>query len=259
MKKVYSLITAIALVAFANAQTTAMDFTQNDCNGNSVNLFELLDQGHVVIIEFFMDNCTPCVTAGNAIEPVFVAQEAAHPGMVHWFHFGFTNSYTCEVVSAWVAEHGFPSTPFTSGASQVSYYGGFGMPTVVVVGGADHDILFTAIGWSSGKQNDVDDTIEAFFGPSAVQEEVTTAVAFTASYAAATQNIQLGMNMQTATQVEIEVFTVDGQLALQSEKLEVAAGESTHTLSAAQLTTGIYIVTVRTGTQVATQRINITK
>ncbi len=259
MKKVYSLITAIALAAFVNAQTTAMDFTQNDCNGNSVNLFELLDQGHVVILEFFMDNCSPCINAGNALEPVFVAQEAAHPGMVHWFHFAFNNTYTCEVVSAWVAEHGFPSTPFTSGASQVSYYGGFGMPTVVVVGGADHDILFTAIGWSSGEQNDVNDAIETFFGPDAVQEEVTSSVAFSASYMAATQNIQLDMNMQTASQVEIEVFTVDGQLALQSEKLEVATGESTHTLNAAQLPTGIYIVTVRMGTQVATQRVSIAK
>ena len=259
MKKVYSLIAATVIFAYANAQTEAMDFTQDDCNGNNVHLFELLEQGHVVILEFFMDNCNPCINAGNAIEPVFVAQEAAHPGMVHWFHFGFNNTYSCDVVSAWVEENGFPSSPFTNGASQVSYYGGFGMPTVVVVGGADHDILFTAIGWSSGEQNDVDDAINEFFGANAVQEEVTSAVEFIASYAPKTESIQLAMNMQTSSQIEIEVFTVDGQLALQSEKREVAPGETTHVISAAQLTTGIYIVTVRIGNQIATQRVSITK
>ena len=33
--------------------------------------------------------------------------------------------------------------PVDSGATQVAYYGGFGMPTVVVLGGADHQVLFT--------------------------------------------------------------------------------------------------------------------
>ena len=88
---------------------------------------------------------------------------------------------------------------------------------------------------------------------------MTSAVEFIASYAPTTESIQLAMNMQTSSQIEIEVFTVDGQLALQSEKLEVAPGETTHVISAAQLTTGIYIVTVRIGNQVATQRVSITK
>ncbi|MFN0031214.1 MAG: T9SS type A sorting domain-containing protein [Flavobacteriales bacterium] len=260
MKKIYTFLFTMALITYASAQDTAMDFTQDDCNGNSVHLFELLEQGHVVILEFFMDNCNPCINAGNAIEPVFVEQEAAHPGMVHWFHFGFNNTYTCDVVSGWVEEHGFPSVPFTNGASQVAYYGGFGMPTVVVVGGTDHDILFTAIGWSSGEEDDIDDAVSEFFGKNAVQDEAANATTtFSASYIAATQNIQIDLNMPTATKVEVEVYTAEGQLAFESERMDASAGESVHVISATKLTSGIYIITVRIGTQVQTQRISIVK
>lgn len=59
----------ILLVAFGmsmNAQTslyTAVDFTATDCNGNTINLFEILDRGQYVLIDFFYYNCGPCQKA----------------------------------------------------------------------------------------------------------------------------------------------------------------------------------------------------
>ena len=59
----------ILLVAFGinlNAQTslyTAVDFTATDCNGNVINLFEILDRGQYVLIDFFYYDCGPCQQA----------------------------------------------------------------------------------------------------------------------------------------------------------------------------------------------------
>lgn len=59
----------ILLVVFSinlNAQTsltTAVDFTATDCNGNTINLFEILDRGQYVLIDFFYYNCGPCQKA----------------------------------------------------------------------------------------------------------------------------------------------------------------------------------------------------
>src|SRR5262249_10014586 len=52
---------------FTKAQTTAMDFYMDDCNGSMHHLYSELDPDNVIIMEFFM-TCSSCVTAGHQIE-----------------------------------------------------------------------------------------------------------------------------------------------------------------------------------------------
>ncbi len=66
MKKRYSLsLLTIALFAFTTARaqtnlTQAVDFTVTDVNGNVHNLFNILNGGQHVCIDFFFDTCGPC-------------------------------------------------------------------------------------------------------------------------------------------------------------------------------------------------------
>ena len=56
MKKMNFLIAALFLSLFGFSQTnltTAVDFTENDLNGNPIHLFEILDAGQYVLIDFF--------------------------------------------------------------------------------------------------------------------------------------------------------------------------------------------------------------
>ena len=53
------LVLFVANISFA--QTTATDFTTNDCNGISHNLFNELDNGNVVVIAWVMP-CLPCAS-----------------------------------------------------------------------------------------------------------------------------------------------------------------------------------------------------
>lgn len=64
MKKIFTLI-LIAILSFnVKAQTSlteAVDFTGTDCYGEEViNLFEILDRGQHVIIDFYFYSCPPC-------------------------------------------------------------------------------------------------------------------------------------------------------------------------------------------------------
>ncbi len=55
MKKLL-LALALFLASFSYGQTTltvAVDFTATDFNGNEFNLFEILDGGQYVVIDFF--------------------------------------------------------------------------------------------------------------------------------------------------------------------------------------------------------------
>jgi len=73
MKKLYTSLVFAASLLFlqtANAQTTltqAVDFTVTDVEGNVHNLFNILNGGQHVCIDFFFDTCPPCI----ATSPMF--------------------------------------------------------------------------------------------------------------------------------------------------------------------------------------------
>ncbi|MDZ4824698.1 MAG: T9SS type A sorting domain-containing protein [Flavobacteriales bacterium] len=255
MKKVYTFLTAIAMVAFANAQDVAMDFTQDDCNGNPHHLFETLDMGNVVIIEFFMTNCTPCITAGTQLKPHVEELQLAYPGKVEWYHFGFTASYPCQVVMEWVEENGFPSVPFTDGSAQVAYYGGFGMPTIVVVGGPDHEVLFVEVGYSSGDDDEIHDIIVDFLGPVNVLEQVENDMMMNAFFNSATSTINLELNNTDAREMQVEIFSLTGQEVLAAQTFTSTKIE----LNAAEISNGMYIVKATVNGESVSQQININR
>ncbi len=63
MKKVFTLILALALGFGLKAQTNltqAVDFTATDIHGTEVHLFDILDGGQYVLIDFFFTSCGPC-------------------------------------------------------------------------------------------------------------------------------------------------------------------------------------------------------
>ena len=63
MKKLLLIIVAILLGFRLSAQcplTEAVDFTATDIHGTTVNLFDILDGGQYVLIDFFYTTCGPC-------------------------------------------------------------------------------------------------------------------------------------------------------------------------------------------------------
>ena len=66
MKKVFTLILALAFGFGLKAQcplTQAVDFTATDVHGTEVHLFDILDGGQYVLIDFFFTTCGPCQQA----------------------------------------------------------------------------------------------------------------------------------------------------------------------------------------------------
>ncbi|MDZ4751451.1 MAG: T9SS type A sorting domain-containing protein [Flavobacteriales bacterium] len=259
MKKFYSIIMAGMFAATIQAQEVAMDFTQDDCNGNPHNLFEYLDDNNVVIIEFFMTNCNPCINAGNQLKPHVEELQIAFPGKVEWFHFGFTDSYSCATVSDWVTSNNFPSIPFNNGADMVAYYGGFGMPTIVVVGGPNHDVLFLQVGYSTGDDDEIHDIINGFFGVNGVAAQTANPVSMNAFFNASTETINLELSHSSADDITIEVFSLTGQNVLAAQQLKVNAADQSVQLGVAEITSGIYILKAMVNGKSITQSININR
>ncbi len=121
--------------------TTALDFSMIDCNGQFHNLYSELNSGNAIIMEFWMDGCAPCIVAGKALDSMYKELKATC-GKVRYYQTVFNDNSHCNVVLNWYNTNGFSSVPFDSGAAQVAYYGGFGMPTVAVAAGNTHQLLY---------------------------------------------------------------------------------------------------------------------
>ena len=133
-----------------NAQTTALDFTANDCDGMPHNLFSELDAGNAVVLELVMMGCQPCVDAAHSITDN-VIPNVSDPTRVKYYSIGYTNSITCTQINNWKNTNGFTHQVFAGMSAQTTYYGGMGMPTVVVLGGGStHGVYYSELGHSDG-------------------------------------------------------------------------------------------------------------
>ena len=144
---------------------TAMQFSELDCNGNSVDLFADLDAGKAVVLFFYMPQCGACPPPAQKIQLMANNINAEYPDFVKGYAFPFNNTTDCIASIDWATtssvDHFF--APMDSGATMVAYYGGFGMPSVVLVGGLDHRVMFFTMSFSTGDTAIMSDSILALY------------------------------------------------------------------------------------------------
>ncbi len=139
----------IALLQAGFAQTIAEDWTQTDCNGTEHQLYATLDTGTVVVMEIIMlDGCMPCINAAHRMQPIIDNYNALYNDRVHWYTFGYNDTYTCSELQTWREENSVNCTAqFIEGQDISAYYGGMGMPTIVVIGRNTHTVYFNQFGF----------------------------------------------------------------------------------------------------------------
>ena len=146
MKK-YLIIMTIFASFFAGSifAQTAIDFTLNDCNGTSRNLYTTLNQGKVAVVVYEMqctgslNGCTNITTVMNNFYSTTNKIE-----MMYLDNVG----HNCTETSDWVtANNLFPGTNFEYSTDYTSPYGS-GMPVIVITGGVDHDTYLVSLGAS---------------------------------------------------------------------------------------------------------------
>jgi hypothetical protein len=73
-----------------------------------------------------------------------------HPGRIKYFQTVFEDETDAATMKKWVKENGFtPDAVFIKGAKEVEFYGGMGMPTILVLGGGKrHKGYYKRLGYS---------------------------------------------------------------------------------------------------------------
>ncbi|MBK9106430.1 MAG: hypothetical protein IPL92_18180 [Saprospiraceae bacterium] len=162
MKKLLFVFLALSGFNSLSAQTTAMDWTRIECStSNQHHLFAELDSGYVIMIDYVMMNCAPCITATNSLRGIYNSYAASHPGKVKLYSVGFNDFTTCEQMVAWRLGFHFTHPVFEKGGDETIYYGGIGMPTIVVLGGGqDHKVYYNHFGYDSSEDPLISEAID---------------------------------------------------------------------------------------------------
>jgi hypothetical protein len=229
------LLTACSVLA----QSTAQDFYKDDCDGNSHHLFAELNAGYAVLIEFAMiPTCQPCISAGKKVENLKATVDAQHPGQVKWYIMEFSGQFTCSQLESWKSTHGISSTGFAGGNTEVDYYGGMGMPTFVLLGGADHAVLWKKLGnLSTSDTIALKTTLDAFFAASGTHE-ADAGINVQLSPNPASAALQLTVAPGPVTIDRIEIVDPAGTRLLTGQW----PGAATMSVDVSSLPAGLYVI-----------------
>ena len=155
MKKIFTII-LIAILSFnIKAQTSlteAVDFTGTDCYGEeTINLFEILDRGQYVLIDFYFYSCPPCQTA---VSRVVEAYEAFGCNKHDVFFLEVTHVDNDEICQWWAEKYGvgYPTISRDGGGVEIrDAYNVPQFPTLVLIA-PDRKILLQDMDYDSIKE-----------------------------------------------------------------------------------------------------------
>lgn len=256
-KSIYLSIALMFALTISKAQT-AMQLNGQDCNGVSHDLFADLDAGKAVILHFFMPNCGSCPPPAQKIQAMANHILAAHPGTITAYAMPFNNTTTCTYTAGWVSTNNLSLyAPYDSGAVQVANYGGFGMPTVVLLGGTDHRVMFSTLSFSTSDTTIMRDSILALLGITSNIAELPSSVSSFEIYPnPSSDNVSINVSLNENAKLTIDVTDITGK------QITVIANENkiglvSEKFNTAELANGIYLVRINVNGKTATQKLTV--
>lgn len=259
MKKSFVLSIALLFVFSISKSQTVMQLNGVDCNGMSHDLLADLDAGKAVLLHFFMPNCSSCPPPAKKIQAMANNVLAMHPGMITAYAMPFNNSTMCADVASWVTTNSLSLyMPYDSGAVQVANYGGFGMPTVVLLGGSDHRVMFKTQSFSTSDTIEMRDSIMALLeSPALAIKNLPSSVSsFNVFPNPANNNVSINFSLKETSNLMLDVTDIAGkQVAIVSE--EKQNGAVTKQFNTAILPNGNYFVRLAVNGKTVTQKLTV--
>lgn len=241
MKKLYISILTILCSSISFAQTTATDFTANDCAGTPHNLFSELDAGKIIVAAFVMPcgSCAgPSLAAYNAVQ----SYAASNPNTVYFYLVDDAANTTCANLTSWGNTNSMPlATKFSDAAFNIADYGTPGMPKIVVLGGTNHEIVYNQNSGVStiGVQNAINGLLS--LGTPVIHEIGSLNLKVIPN--PVVSDFQVDYSLAKNSDVLIELFSLAGESLIQiKEKNQSSGHHSIGLASKISLKNGVYVL-----------------
>lgn len=242
------VVTSFIVLVSNSFSQIAMDFNTNDCNGNPVHLYSDLEAGKAVVLFYYMPNCGSCPPHATEIQSMANNINANFPGMVKAYSYPYQDITDCAYSASWVIDNNLPLyIPMNNGATSLAYYGAFAMPTIVLLGGANHDIMAV---YDQGF--DVSDTVAMrdlilnLLDPqSASITELNENISSLDIYPNPTSDIvNININLKNNSSVSFEIIDLSGKKMLFQKKMKMEKGEVKTEINTSEIPNGSYVLRV---------------
>ncbi len=255
MKKIFLSAMLVAATGWLPAQT-ATNFTCADCHGVMHDLFTELDTGKVIVLVWVMP-CAACTGPALTTYNVVQSYQASYPDRVQMFLVDDYANTSCSSLNTWKANIGIPNTiSFSNAAIDMNDYGGPGMPKITVLGGAGHDVFYTA-------NNSVDATalqsaINAALVVAAVDGPNPLAAGFSIQPVPARDEARITFTLDREAQVEVGLYDLAGKRVKTILGGLLPPGVHSTLLATTGMAAATYVVRVTDGKQRASLLLPIT-
>lgn len=248
----YFLVLLSTTIMQVNAQNTAKDWETTDCEGNPHHFFEEMDNNKVLLVEFFMLNCGSCQAAGKKLQLLYNNLKASYPNNIAFYQVGFDNSYTCNQITSWKNTNNYTSQTFAGGSDQVNYYGGMGMPTIVAIGGAEHNVLYKKIGFTTSDTTTIGkairEQIQSFEPLGITQKEALTVNVYPNPLQ---NNLNISIPTKTNLPIQVTLYNTLGEQLINQQ----FNAQTELQIPLQKITSGIYMLQVKQGNSVYSQKV----
>jgi hypothetical protein len=252
------LLLTLCISAFhLKAQTTALQINGNDCNGVPHDLFADLDAGKAVVVFFFMPNCGACPPPAFKVQTMVKNVLNNYPGKVTAYAMPYDNGTTCTVTSSWASSAGLTIyAPYDKGGAQVAHYGGFGMPTVVLLGGKSHQVLFSTLSFVTSDTTIMRNKILAVMnGADGINANENLSNSF--NFYPNPANNKITFQIESEKYDAVEVHDLTGKLVAVLSSENRIDGSKLREYNTSTLPNGLYMVSVKTDGILSTKKLII--
>lgn len=256
MKKILlSAFTTLALQA-GFCQTTATNFTCNDCTGANHDLFTELNAGKVIVLDWVMP-CASCIAPSVSAYNIVQGFQTSHPGRVFLYTCDDLGTTACSTIDSWCNTNNMPnSTRFSNSAIKMTDYGTSGMPKIVVLGGTSHTVYYNA-------NNSINTTtftaaINSALNATTGISEINNSFSSLNLYPNPADNkTVISYSNENAGNVKIELFNLVGEKLFTAFSGVQNSGDQTVSVDTQKLSNGIYFIKLSAGNTEKTIKLSV--
>ncbi len=232
------------LVALVSQSQTATNFICNDCDGNSINLFNKLDSGKVVVLCWVMP-CSSCIPATKATYNIVETYQTSHPGRVMFYLCDDYANTSCSSINSWANSNSIPSSifskRFSNSSIDMTHYGTTGMPKIVIVAGNEHKVMYNA-------NNTVNiSDIQAAINQGLIANDIAESEKEDSFINVQTNNNQqtldITFNFKQKSFFNLEVINIAGQFMF-NQKINYQSGINVYKIDISKLINSFYLVRI---------------
>ncbi|MGQ0827968.1 MAG: T9SS type A sorting domain-containing protein [Bacteroidota bacterium] len=242
MKKTYLILMGMLLMMGMAFSQTAVNFTANDCNGNSHDLFTELNSGKIVVISFVMP-CGTCIAPTLAADAAVQSYASSNPGQVLFYVSDDLGTTSCSTLNSWESTNSITSdATFANTAVKMSQYGTGTMNRVVVLGGTSHTVYYNV--GSGVSQSAIQSAINTALSATGINDNSKVDFQLSIFPNPVTDKFSVTYSLLQSDNIKLEVVNLLGEKVKEIVSEKQSAGQHESSVGTEDMNAGVYFLKV---------------